>query len=74
DCTVMKELEEYTIRGTEFDSSERDPPPRCHPGTRLKIVKQIQEFFDDYRNGKRLLWIVGPAGVGKSAIMQTLAE
>ncbi|KAF9443085.1 hypothetical protein P691DRAFT_797681 [Macrolepiota fuliginosa MF-IS2] len=70
----MKELEEHTIPGAEFDSSERDPPPQCHPGTRLKIVEQTQEFFDNYRDGKRLLWVVGPAGVGKSAIMQTLAE
>ncbi|KAF9442903.1 hypothetical protein P691DRAFT_809759 [Macrolepiota fuliginosa MF-IS2] len=72
--TFMKELGEHTIPGAEFDSSERDPPPQCHPGTRLKIVERTQDFFDKYRDGKRLLWIVGPAGVGKSAIMQTLAE
>ncbi|KAF9442513.1 hypothetical protein P691DRAFT_474831 [Macrolepiota fuliginosa MF-IS2] len=70
----MKELEKHTIPGAEFDSSERDPPPKCHPGTRLRIVEQTQQFFDNYRDEKRLLWIVGPAGVGKSAIMQTLAE
>ncbi|KAF9442516.1 hypothetical protein P691DRAFT_765151, partial [Macrolepiota fuliginosa MF-IS2] len=62
--TFMKELEKHTIPGAEFDSSERDPPPKCHPGTRLKIVERTQQFFGNYRDGKRLLWIVGPAGVG----------
>ncbi|KAF9439586.1 hypothetical protein P691DRAFT_650413, partial [Macrolepiota fuliginosa MF-IS2] len=70
----MEKLEKHTIRGAEFDSSERDPSPRCHPGTRLRIVERAQEVFANYRNAERLLWIVGPAGVGKSAIMQTLAE
>ncbi|KAF9444120.1 hypothetical protein P691DRAFT_362075 [Macrolepiota fuliginosa MF-IS2] len=72
--TFMEKLEKRTIPGAEYDSSERDPPPRCHPGTRLQIVEQAQELFDDFRDGKRLLWIVGPAGVGKSAVVQTLAE
>ncbi|KAF5363749.1 hypothetical protein D9756_000191 [Leucocoprinus leucothites] len=67
-------LARYTIRGAEFDSSERDPPPRCHPGTRKAIVDRIWHWFCNPRRTKRMLWLVGPAGVGKSAIMQTLAE
>ncbi|KAF9441305.1 hypothetical protein P691DRAFT_779852 [Macrolepiota fuliginosa MF-IS2] len=70
----MKLLEDRLLWGAEFDSSTRDPPPRCHPGTRLSIIQKIQRFLDDRGREKRMLWLVGPAGVGKSAIMQTLAE
>ncbi|KXN82176.1 Acetate/butyrate--CoA ligase AAE7, peroxisomal [Leucoagaricus sp. SymC.cos] len=54
----LKEFAQYTLRGAEFDSSERDPPPKCQPGTRKKIVERIQFWF---RNLLR-------------TIMQTLAE
>ncbi|KAF5360553.1 hypothetical protein D9756_004609 [Leucocoprinus leucothites] len=67
-------LEEHTIPGAEFDSYERDPPPRCHPGTRLDILESIQPWSHDIEHQHRILWLHGPAGVGKSAIMQTLAE
>ncbi|KXN82170.1 hypothetical protein AN958_02979 [Leucoagaricus sp. SymC.cos] len=70
----LKEFAQHTLRGAEFDSSERDPPPKCHPGTRKKIIEHIQLWFRDPFRSRRLLWLVGPAGVGKSAIMQTLAE
>ncbi|KAF9448701.1 hypothetical protein P691DRAFT_668959 [Macrolepiota fuliginosa MF-IS2] len=70
----MKPLEEHILQGAEFDLSARDPPPQCHPGTRLSIMRRIQRFLNDRGREKRMLWLVGPAGVGKSAIMQTLAE
>ncbi|KAF9450188.1 hypothetical protein P691DRAFT_498084 [Macrolepiota fuliginosa MF-IS2] len=65
---------ELTIPGASFDSSARSPPPRCHPGTRLAILQRALAFSADRQRNKKMLWIVGPAGVGKSAIMQTLAE
>ncbi|KXN88523.1 hypothetical protein AN958_07231 [Leucoagaricus sp. SymC.cos] len=71
---VLKEFAQYTLRGAEFDSSERDPPPKCQPGTRKKIVERIQFWFRNLLRTNRLLLLLGPAGVGKSAIMQTLAE
>ncbi|KAJ3568938.1 hypothetical protein NP233_g5389 [Leucocoprinus birnbaumii] len=70
----MEKLFECTIRGAELDSSARDPPPRCHPGTRIAILKRMELWLRDPRRTKRMLWLVGPAGVGKSAIMQTVAE
>jgi hypothetical protein len=69
----MKELLEKTILGAEFDSSARDPPPRCHPGTRLAILERCLRFIVD-NNDKKMRWVFGAAGVGKSAIMQTVAE
>lgn len=64
----------HIIPGAEFDSSERDDPPRCHPDTRTNILQELQALVHDGTRGTRIIWLVGPAGVGKSAIMQTLAE
>lgn len=70
----MKELQEYIIPGAEFNSAERDPPPRCHPGTRTSIREEVWARVEDVHLRTKIIWIHGPAGVGKSAIMQTLAE
>lgn len=71
---AMKLLSKRGIRGAEFDSSARDPPPRCHPGTRTKLIEKIHRWFHDKRRRRALLWLNGPAGVGKSAVVQTFAE
>ncbi len=70
----MRLLADNVIPGAEFDSSERDPPPRCHPGTRSDISQQLQTWSHDSNREKRVVWLHGAAGVGKSAIIQTLAE
>lgn len=62
------------MRGAEHNSADRDPPPRCHPGTRTTILRKLQNWLGDSQQEKNLLWLRGPAGVGKSAIVQTLAE
>ncbi|KXN91226.1 hypothetical protein AN958_01910 [Leucoagaricus sp. SymC.cos] len=72
--TVLHWLSDYVMKGAEFDSSERDPPPRCHPGTRTNILERTQQWFDDPNRETKLQWIRGPAGVGKSAIVQTFVE
>lgn len=64
----------HTIAGAGFDSSERDNPPRCHPGTRTLFLEQLRTRIHDNTLGTRIIWLFGPAGVGKSAIMQTVAE
>ncbi|KAJ3575606.1 hypothetical protein NP233_g992 [Leucocoprinus birnbaumii] len=71
----MKEFAKHTIPGAELDSSARDPPPRCHPGTRQGTIGRMQLWLRNLDHSKkRWLWLVGPAGVGKSAIMQSIAE
>ena len=56
------------------DSAERDPPPRCHPGTREKATKDIVRWIKEPNSSSTVLWISGRAGVGKSALMQRIAE
>ncbi|KAJ3570229.1 hypothetical protein NP233_g4541 [Leucocoprinus birnbaumii] len=72
--TVLQWMEPEVMEGAEFDSSERAPPPRCHPGTRTSIIERLNGWVMDPIREKRLLWLQGPAGVGKSAIIQTLVE
>ncbi|EKM77128.1 hypothetical protein AGABI1DRAFT_62141, partial [Agaricus bisporus var. burnettii JB137-S8] len=70
----MSLLSQHIIRGAAHDSSARDPPPRCHPKTRVKLIARITAWFEGQASLELLLWITGPAGVGKSAVVQTFAE
>ena len=47
---------------------------RCDPGTRLEVITKIKEWL--YGSSKRaaVCWLYGPAGYGKSAVAQTIAE
>jgi hypothetical protein len=56
------------------DSADRDPPPRCHPGTREKATQDIVCWIEEPTPSSTVLWVSGRAGVGKSALMQMIAE
>jgi len=60
--------------GAAYDSQERDPAPRCHPGTRRNALERIETWVEAGSGGTSILWLHGPAGAGKSAIAQTVAE
>ncbi|KAF8181613.1 hypothetical protein BJ912DRAFT_608505 [Pholiota molesta] len=60
--------------GAFHNSDERYDPPKCHPRTREAIIKKIMEWVTDPEKLARFLWMYGPAGAGKSAIAQTIAE
>ncbi|TFK24564.1 hypothetical protein FA15DRAFT_567543, partial [Coprinopsis marcescibilis] len=69
-------LERHTAGGATHDSLERFPPARCHPGTREWVLGKYRRWARDPREdgSKQVNWLFGPAGMGKSAIAQTLAE
>ncbi|KAF9441419.1 hypothetical protein P691DRAFT_779803, partial [Macrolepiota fuliginosa MF-IS2] len=71
---VLHLLDGKRTRGTEVDSSERDDPPRCHPDTRKEVRQKITTWRSNPERDRSMLWLLGPAGVGKSAIAQTIAE
>jgi hypothetical protein len=71
---VMEKLLKEMIPGAAADSSARDPPPRCHPGTRLAILERCLYFIAHCEKERQMRWVVGAAGVGKSAIMQSVTE
>ncbi|KAF9448008.1 hypothetical protein P691DRAFT_653590, partial [Macrolepiota fuliginosa MF-IS2] len=71
---ALEHLAPHTEPGAAMDSSARDPPPKCHPGTRLKIGAKLQTWLDNYDRPWNMIWLHGPAGTGKSAVAQTFAE
>ncbi|KAF5324153.1 hypothetical protein D9619_011301 [Psilocybe cf. subviscida] len=48
---------------------------RCHPGTRKEVINRIEKWRDA-QDGLTapIFWLSGPAGAGKSAIVQTVAD
>lgn len=57
-----------------MDSGARYPPPLCHPGSRKTINKKLEKWLFDTHRRFSMIWLYGPAGVGKSAVAQTFAE
>jgi len=56
------------------DAADRDPPPRCAEGTRIKVLSDIMKWIKDPDPRESVLWMNGPFGNGKTAIMQKVAE
>jgi len=56
------------------DSNERYDAPKCQKDTREAIIKDITSWVSDDDKDNLILWISAPAGSGKSAILQTIAE
>src|SRR6266567_7584337 len=57
------------------NSKERFDPPKCHPNTRLAILSEIMKWVKwEGDLNSFIMWVYGPAGAGKSAIAQTIAE
>lgn len=54
------------------ESDARHPPPKCHPGTRVNILEEIFDWLNN--SDEKILWMSGPAGAGKSALAQEVAE
>lgn len=80
----LKILGEKRMIGAEVDSSARQYAPRCHPQTRKSLRNRVIAWIeqsgnsdqtdDESERARRMLWILGPAGVGKSAVAQTIAD
>ena len=72
--TVMELLHQHIAPGAFHNSDERYDPPKCHPHTRRAVLKKIRDWVEDADKVTLFLWLYGPAGAGKSAIAQTIAE
>ena len=60
--------------GAAYNSKESNPPPRHLPGTRTEVLEEIETWIEAGSEGKNILWLHAPAGVGKFTIAQTVAE
>ncbi|KAJ7690374.1 hypothetical protein B0H17DRAFT_983168, partial [Mycena rosella] len=57
-----------------YDSAESFPQPRCHPETRTEMLDGLYQWATGDGTSHSIRWLHGPAGSGKSAIMQTLCQ
>ncbi|KAK5689539.1 hypothetical protein LTR17_026240 [Elasticomyces elasticus] len=62
-----------TAREATYDSSAEGGLPRCLPGTRTDLLGEILKWTANPQ-GKRIFWLCGKAGVGKSTISRTVAK
>ncbi|KXN86801.1 hypothetical protein AN958_09596 [Leucoagaricus sp. SymC.cos] len=74
DSDASEILLQHTLLDTEFDSPARGPLPQCYPGTRTAIRRAVSSRLDDLRPGWNVIWLYGPAEVGKTVIAQAIAE
>jgi len=70
----IQALSQAISHGTMHDSAERDPPPQCHPGTHEKVTEDIVRWIEEPTPSSAVLWVSSRTGVGKSALMQRIAE
>jgi hypothetical protein len=73
----------YTVSGDTLDLEDiayakgagLNTMKQCLPGTRTEILSQITDWINGGEDAaKRVLWLSGPAGTGKSAIAHTTAK
>ncbi|KDR68617.1 hypothetical protein GALMADRAFT_1037793 [Galerina marginata CBS 339.88] len=68
-------LLEGVAKGALHNSGERFDPPKCHPNTRTAVLQKIMDWIQNGDpSSPEFMWIYGPAGSGKSAIAQSIAE
>src|SRR5947207_9642535 len=53
-----------SAEGAAFDSHVDELDARCHPDTRIDLLRQIMEWAQDPQ-GKCIFWLNGSAGTGK---------
>ena len=70
----MEILQQHIAPGAFHNSAERYDALKCHPHTRRAVLKKIMDWVKDANKVELILWLYGPAGAGKSAIAQTIAE
>ena len=70
----MKVLHDNIAAGAIHNSKERHDYPKCHPDTRKAVLSDITSWISDHSKKTCILWLRAPAGSGKSAILQQIAE
>ena len=68
-------LHRATATTAFHDSEARFDPPKCHPNTRIAVLNKIMKWIKREEDiDAFIMWLYGPAGAGKSAIAETIAE
>ncbi|KAF4869282.1 hypothetical protein CGCSCA1_v011483 [Colletotrichum siamense] len=64
----------FIAKGAEYDTHHNQHEPRCHPKTRVGVLEAIQVWAKDADDQRRIYWLSGMAGTGKSTISRTVAK
>ncbi|KAF8644602.1 hypothetical protein AX16_008376 [Volvariella volvacea WC 439] len=67
-------LQPFFVMDATHNGNMRADPLGCHPETCVEIIAEMIEWIQLRERVKNVLWIYGPAGIGKSAIAKTIAE
>ncbi|KAF8815804.1 hypothetical protein BYT27DRAFT_7155408 [Phlegmacium glaucopus] len=70
----LQALSQAVSHGAIHDSAERYPAPKCHPDTRMAVRQIILDRIHNESSALPFFWLYGPAGAGKTAILQAIAE
>ncbi|KAL0062389.1 hypothetical protein AAF712_010735 [Marasmius tenuissimus] len=70
----IRSLANYMAPRALHSSDTRNARTACIEGTRVGIVKKLTSWVQDPSKKHRVCWVTGGAGVGKSAIAQTICE
>lgn len=62
-----------TAQGAEYNSLAEESSSECLQGTRIELLRQIADWSDD-AHSRRIFWLCGMAGTGKSTISRTVAR
>ncbi|KAF5329681.1 hypothetical protein D9619_009209 [Psilocybe cf. subviscida] len=71
----LKALYDRVAPNAILNAGGRADEVKCYPGTREEIIDLTERWMegkDGVAHG--IMWLSGPAGAGKSAIVQTIAE
>ncbi|KAF5314347.1 hypothetical protein D9619_011968 [Psilocybe cf. subviscida] len=72
---IMALLGSRAEKGAPYDAAAREDVPKCQEHTRVAITEGIHKWANSQEpGGHPLMWMYGPAGSGKTTIMQTVAE
>ncbi|RXW15851.1 hypothetical protein EST38_g10009 [Candolleomyces aberdarensis] len=73
----VEKLREHIAAGALHNSDERCDAPKCHPETRVAVQDEVVGWIcdgDSDDEPKEIMWVTGPAGSGKTAIMGSVAD
>ena len=73
----FERLQEASSPAAFHNAADRHDSPKCHPNTRVAVLQKIIDWIlgrDPLTRNALIAWLHGPAGSGKSAIAQSIAE
>ncbi|KAF5319559.1 hypothetical protein D9619_008414 [Psilocybe cf. subviscida] len=71
----LKRLYDQVAQNAILNAGGRADEVKCYPGTREEVIGLMDRWMDGKDGAaSNMMWLSGPAGSGKSAIVQTIAE